>query len=115
MGSTTSATTPSSGSMQTSLLRWKSTRPSRRRLRACATRSSPSSTEPVEELQEALTWEAWEVELHQGLEPLVAKEVLDPLLRKWTNLVCNWKSEETSGTKADTAKSVLAVLVLQKK
>ena len=68
-----------------------------------------------EELQEALTWEAWEVELHQGLEPLVAKEVLDLLLRKWTNLACNRKSEETSGTKADTAKSVLAVLVLQKK
>merc|ERR1712228_956782 len=109
MGSTTSATTPSSGSMQTSLLRWKRTRPSRRRLRARATRSSPSSTEPVEEeLQEALTWEAWEVELHQELEPLVAKEVLDLLLRKWTNLACNHKSEETSGTKADTAKSVFS-------
>merc|ERR1719266_326536 len=81
--STTSATRPSSGWTPTNLLRSRSSTRSRRRWRLSATRSSPSFTVQLEELQEAcLTWEAWEEleEQHLGL----AKEELAPPLRRST-------------------------------
>merc|ERR1711874_204121 len=105
---TTSATTRSSGWTRTSSRRWTSSRRSRRRWRPSATRSSPSSTELLEEHLEALTWEVWEVllEVHLVLE-LVVKEVLDQLSRKSikSNLCI-------SASSSATAKLNLAVLAM---
>merc|ERR1712147_573317 len=102
--STTSATTRSSGWTRTSSRRWTSSRQSRRRWRPSATRSSPSSTELLEEPLEALTWEVWEVllEVHLVLE-LVVREVLDQLSRRLT------KSNLCTSA---TAKLNLAVLAM---
>merc|ERR1711899_522388 len=108
MGSTTSATTRSSGWTRTSSRRWTSSRRSRRRWRPSATRSSPSSMELLEEHLEALTWEVWEVllEVHLVLE-LVVREVLDQLLRKSTKSnLC------ISASSSATAKLNLAVLAM---
>merc|ERR1712012_1173119 len=106
--STTSATTRSSGWTRTSSRRWTSSRRSRRKWRRSATRSSPSSTELLEEPLEALTWEVWEalLEVHLVLE-LVVREVLDQLSRRSTKSnLC------TSASSSATAKLNLAVLAM---
>merc|ERR1712080_309531 len=92
--STASVTRQSSGWTQTSLPRWTSTPQSRRRLRECATPSSPSCTELVEEHQEDLTWEGWAEVLLLVLEQLEVREGLDLLSRKWTKSACNQKPKK---------------------
>merc|ERR1711934_77592 len=81
--SLTSVMRLSSGWTPTSLPRWKSSTRSRRRWRVSATQSSPSCmptlAEPQEEFQEA--WVA-----HLVLVLLEELAVLDPPLRRWTNL-----------------------------